>query len=510
MKKKYSLKILLLTLSVSIFLNSSIFSQNENPTLTKLFEDTYHLYELMRNDKGIYRDSKIIDGGNDFHPASVANIGVGLVSLCIADAMGWDANAADKATITLNSINGHTPGFTPERTSNGYFRHFINMETGDQEWNSEFSTIDTDILMIGAIICKNYFYNNSTITSLVNELWNSIDFTACIKNPAEGTIFLTMNADGTGGSNVTKVYNEYMLCAWLALNDNNHNTNQAEDLWNTWYSNPNNLPQSTYNNLPVLTDDHGEIRFLSAFTHQFNYYYINYFSLSSEHMQFYTNAKDAELAYWSDKGAEYEWGNGAGIDVDGYSANKINNNTYQTVSPHIIAGFIPIEANAKTHLFSLYNNNKGLYSLPDNPSQKTLWRYSLANPNWKPNSIQGIDQSTLLFGLASLPEYLGPEFFQTYNDLNYMPTYNYREKKDDDIIHIFPNLVKGNNFTLHLNNDQWKQISIYDSTGQLIRQPECFNQNIIHIPTQNFQNGLYLVHIKLQSGQTVVKKVIVE
>ena len=94
----------------------------------------------------------------------------------------------------------------------------MDVNTGAQAWNSEYSTIDTYILVSGALFCMKYFKSN-IITQYVMDLWNSIDFDAAIANPTSGGIYIAMNANGTGVSNaLTSPYNEYMITAWLSKN----------------------------------------------------------------------------------------------------------------------------------------------------------------------------------------------------------------------------------------------------------------------------------------------------
>ena len=411
-------KILLLVVFL-VATDFTLHAQSPDPTLTALFEDAYHTWELQRNAIGIYRDSKVFVG-DDFHPASVANVGTGLISLCIADAMGWEPNAAGLTLTTLQSVNGQTPGFTPDRNASGYFRHFIDMDTGERAWESEYSTIDTDILALGAMFCKNYFSGNAEIAAQVDQLWNSIDFTKAIANPATGQIFLDMQANGEGGTLLTSVYNEYMLVAWCALNDVNNDTTEAQLLWDNFYADPQNLPKSTYGGFEVLTDSPGN--FVSSFIHLFNYYLVDYFASSPAYMGYFENGYNADKQWWADTSApSYAWGHGAGVDVEGYAANKINDNPNRTVSPHIIAGFLPINSDGKNDLLEQYTNGLGVYSLPDDASREILWRYSLNEPGFVANSVQGIDLSTFLYGLASLPEYLGTDFFDINNEINTSP-----------------------------------------------------------------------------------------
>lgn len=87
------------------------------------------------------------------------------------------------------------------------------MNTGVQHWNSEYSTIDTEILVAGALFANNYF-KDDTISKYAMELWNSIDHEKAIASAETGEIYLTMNENGEGNSgSLTSGYNEYMIVA---------------------------------------------------------------------------------------------------------------------------------------------------------------------------------------------------------------------------------------------------------------------------------------------------------
>ena len=96
-------------LIISIMLSGSfVRSQTPNSTITTLFQNSYKVIDAMRLPGGIYLDALAINTGDK--PAALAANGVGLVSLCIADAMykktgdavNWDANAESKALQTIN------------------------------------------------------------------------------------------------------------------------------------------------------------------------------------------------------------------------------------------------------------------------------------------------------------------------------------------------------------------------------------------------------------------------
>jgi hypothetical protein len=99
---------------------------------------------------------------------------------------------------------------------------------------------------------------------------------------------------------------------------------------------------------------------------------------------------------------DHEWGLGAGSarSVD-YHADAINDNPDHVVSPHIIAGFLPVDSNAMSDSI---NGVAGTL----------LWRYSVSDPSWVPQEIQGIDYSSMMLGLATYM--LGSSFLAEHND----------------------------------------------------------------------------------------------
>jgi hypothetical protein len=385
--------------------------------LSGIFHGSFELFQLLRNDKGIYRDAARFDG-NHFHPASVTVIGMGLISLCIADAMEWIPNAEDMAILTLRSITGNNPPFNPDRNQSGYFRHLIDMQTGERAWNSEYSSIDTAFLVSGALFCKKYF-KSSEIDGYTEKLWTSIDWSRSIANPETGEIFREFNADGTGiQGRTTKPFNEYMIVAWLAMNSEKNAPGTATRLWNNFYINTENLPKKKYQNIDLLTDNHAH--YLSHFVIQFTYFLCHYFTTSSQYLQYLRNSRETDKLWWSqiNEAQPFEWGLGAGAakSSPGYYADAIDTNPDSIFSPHIIAGFLPTYAEGSNDLTSLLADGKCIYNLPNAASSKVLWRRSIKVPGWIPADIQGVDYSLMLLGLATLQENLGADFFRKYNN----------------------------------------------------------------------------------------------
>jgi hypothetical protein len=419
-KKPYILLILCLVLI------SSSYAQTADPIISKLFRDSYRTIKLMRKANGIYLDALTINANDK--PGSIAANGVGLISLCVADSMykktkdaiNWESNSASLVNTTLLTfINFKNKGAS---NSKGLFRRYFDVNTGFEyeQWGTEYSTIDNAIFAMGLVFCKNYFFKDTSIVNRANMLLDAMDFTSAISSSGQ-QLFRVLDQNGNG-SLITGAFNEYMLVAWLAKNvcPSNPGYTKSETYWNTYYNNALTSPVTRRNYWGYeLISDGGW--FISDFIPQFTYYYCHYFKNNVSYMTYFNNFRISDSLFWTKKSPginSYEWGLGAGDNPGGgYSANSIDNNNLEIVSPQIIAGFIPVYSQAKSDLKALYNNGKGVsvYSLPDDTSRKVLWRYSRINTALRCAFIQAVDISTMLYGLATLPEYLGQNFFDKYN-----------------------------------------------------------------------------------------------
>ena len=386
----------------------------------ELFRNSYRVIESQRLPNGMYRDSRVVrPGWTDFHPISVANVGVGLVSLSIAHRAGFESDAESQVIQTLQTILGETPGFTPDRNASGYYRHFIDIETGANAWDSEYSTIDAAILVSGALFAKEYFHWNRTIAQYADRLFNSIDWSRSIYDASTGEIYLEMGADGFGQGGVTRPFNEYLIVAHMAKLADRGGDGIGTQVWNTWI-NLDEFATADYGGYSLLTDSPTGDYFLSDFTIQFPYYYVNWATCNRTYRGYMRNAMRADRLYYDSISASFpalqpnEWGLGAGSNDGGYHADAINNHPQSIVSPHIVAGFLPINRRSLRDLRTMLTQDKGNYTLPD--GTPFIWRYSLENPDWRANDVQGIDYSTMLYGLSHI--FLGRNFFRTYNNFS--------------------------------------------------------------------------------------------
>jgi len=503
----------MLTLLLTLISKPSVNSQSS--VLEELFQNTHQVFALQRNSLGIYRDSKVFSGA-DFHPASTANIGIGLIGLCISDAMGWTTDAEEQVLQTLKSILGLNEEFLPDRNASGYYRHFLDMNTGEQAWNSEYSTIDSGILTAGALFARNYFCSNDDIVFYADQLWNSIDWSEAIANPETGDIYREVVSEGSGKPGTeSRPFNEYMLVAWLAMHQEATPDGPAHQLWENHYSDPTSLPKRLYEGIELLADS--PEYFLSHFVIQFAYYLCHAFTSDDSYIYYLDNARRADSLWWTlETDAEiFQWGLGAGSSPGdtSYVALSLSHNPYQIYSPHIIAGFIPVYVQGAEHLVQLYNSSEEPYALPTSEMEQILWRRSLELRNWRAREVQGIDYASMLFGLASHPIFLGDTFFMKYNNFfDFECLVNNtaipRRKRDLEIL-IFPNPFHS---TLRLSTENIEgevKIKVITLQGQILYQETntITPSSRLEVGLQHLPAGIYQISI-LVEGKMLIEKIV--
>ncbi len=93
----------------------------------------------------------------------------------------------------------------------------------------------------------------------------------------------------------------------------------------------------------------------------------------------------------------------------------MNDNPDRIVSPHIIAGFLPVDSTGLADLGALSGPaSRAVRSIGGVPGN-LLWRFSVSDPSWVPAEIQGIDYSSMMLGLAT--HVSGRAFLEEQNDV---------------------------------------------------------------------------------------------
>lgn len=120
---------------------------------------------------GLVRDRAGNFAPDTYDVASIAATGYGLAALPIGVRRGWIARdeAEKQAERTLRFVLG-----MPHK--HGWMYHFVDWSTGERRWNCEVSSIDTGLLVIGALTCAQCF-RGTGVERLANRLYDRLDWT---------------------------------------------------------------------------------------------------------------------------------------------------------------------------------------------------------------------------------------------------------------------------------------------------------------------------------------------
>jgi len=120
---------------------------------------------------GQVKDRSQANGPDARTTASIAATGFGLTALCIADHRGWEDGKKIRERVR------NTLRFAATRLNhfNGFFFHFLNMQSGDRDFKSEVSSIDSSIFFCGALACCAHF-DDAEIRELATKIYERVDW----------------------------------------------------------------------------------------------------------------------------------------------------------------------------------------------------------------------------------------------------------------------------------------------------------------------------------------------
>ena len=116
-------------------------------------------------------------------PCSIAATGLALASYPVGVERGFVSRgeAAARVLTTLRFFRDSPHGPQPDATGyQGFYYHFLDMETGRRAWRSELSTVDTVLLLAGGLAAARYFDGDAEaeiqLRALADELYRRADW----------------------------------------------------------------------------------------------------------------------------------------------------------------------------------------------------------------------------------------------------------------------------------------------------------------------------------------------
>lgn len=225
--------------------------------------------------------------------SSVAAIGFALTAYPIGAERGWITRDAARERVmnTLSFLWRAPQGDAPAGNTGhrGFYYHFLDPETGARFEDVELSTVDTALLMAGALFCQSYFdgEDEAPVRALAESLYTRVEWDwAQPRRPLislgwkPGQGFLPYDWRG---------YNEAMILLILALGSPTHPA--QGDVWGEWTKGYHWGEFQGYEHIP----------FAPLFGHQYSHVWIDFRGIQDDwcrdrDIDYFENSRRATLA----------------------------------------------------------------------------------------------------------------------------------------------------------------------------------------------------------------------
>jgi len=286
------------------------FTQDEDTFLEEVERACFQFFwEAVNPHTGQVKDRCQAGGPDARKVASIAATGFGLSALCIADHRRWQESKKirDRVRDTLR--------FAATRLNHvhGFFFHFLNTDTGNREFQSEVSTIDTSLFLCGVLTCRAYFDDAET-RDLADHLYNRVDWPWFLNGGK------TLSMGWTPENGFIKArwdsYSELMMIYLLGLGSSTHAL--SPEAWDAW-----TRPDFEYRGRHYVGSN------APLFVHQYSHAWFDFRGKRDKYADYFSNSVVAtevhklwclELAKQFPDYSENLWGISASDSSRGYQA----------------------------------------------------------------------------------------------------------------------------------------------------------------------------------------------
>ena len=259
--------------------------------------------------------------------SSVAAVGFALTAYPIGAERGWVTRdqARDRVLTTLRFLWEAPQGATSTGVTghHGFFYHFLDMETGLRFEQVELSTIDTALLLAGALACREYFdgpsAGDSTVRALADSLYFRVDWRWA--QDGETTVSMGWRPEPAQHQNERgfivsdwRGYNEAMLLYVLAIASPTHGI--PASAWTEWTR---TYRWDTFRGQSF-------VQFAPLFGHQYSHLWIDFRGIQDAYMRgrsmdYFENSRRATLSQRTYAIANPGGWRGYGADAWGLTAS---------------------------------------------------------------------------------------------------------------------------------------------------------------------------------------------
>ncbi len=267
-----------------------------------------YFWEQASSTTGLVKDRAFASGNDSRTVSSIAATGFGLAALCIADQRGYmaSANIVARVQATLSFLLNQMPN------QNGFFYHFVDMNTGQRVNNSEVSSIDTAILLCGVLTCRQHFQDQQ-IADLATQIYQRVNWPWMLNG---GNTF-SMGWTPESGFLTTRwdTYSELMMLYLLAIGATVNPI--PTSAWQAF-----TRPSLTYQGLTYITNTSAPL-----FIHQYSHAWFDFRNKQDAYANYFNNsitATQAHKLFCSSLAGQFSdysdtlWGITASDSVNGY------------------------------------------------------------------------------------------------------------------------------------------------------------------------------------------------
>ncbi|MFL6201336.1 MAG: glucoamylase family protein [Thermoanaerobaculia bacterium] len=271
--------------------SASAFRQGSADLIADIQERTFrYFWDLAQPENGLIPDR--------WPPPSFSSVaagGCGLTAYPIGAERGWITReeARGRVLTTLRFLANAPQGPEPTgRTGHkGFIYHFLDMKTGTRFEKVELSTIDTTLLLAGALFCQSYFNRDypeeEEIRQLAETLYRRADWQWARPEPPR--VSMGWHPETGFIEHEWVGLNEAMILYVLALGSPTHPIDPAD--WEAW--------TSTYRWGTFYGQEH--VNFAPLFGHQYSQVWIDFRGIQDAYMRqkgidYFENSRRAALA----------------------------------------------------------------------------------------------------------------------------------------------------------------------------------------------------------------------
>lgn len=330
---------------------------------------------------------------DSFDVSSIAASGYALASLPIAVRRGWleKSRAIQRAE---QMVESHLQ--LPHQR--GWLYHFIHWETGSRMWQSELSSIDTGLFVMGALFAAHAF-NDASLLRTVNQFYERMDFQWMLTDggakPHEKTLGHGWKPETGFLKHRWDHYAEMMFLYLLGLGS--PTTPLPAECWDAWYR-----PLLRYQRYALLFGG-------PLFLHQMSHAYVDFRGkrdrLGYNYWIASRNATLAQRAFCIDMACRYKtysedvWGLTASDGPDGYRG-------YGAPGDIEHDGTIAPTAPITSVIFTPNESLCALKAIYDRYHSRLWGRYGFGNAfnvdrDWWGKEVIGIDLGMMLLALEN-------------------------------------------------------------------------------------------------------------